>query len=114
MSSQPVITSSSCIGAELVGVIEILIAQRQTVDPLSQQLIERVIGLFRVAPGGETARQASPQINPLVGLSQQQAAAIGSSDAAVELGDYLAVPCGCKLEARLDTLCGRELLMLVA
>src|SRR5258708_1893599 len=104
----------SCQNAEnrvlpqLLVVVEILIAQRQTVDPLGEHLENRVLDLVLIPAVEKTFRQARQQIQALVGLSQQECPAIGTYRSAVESRHDLPLPAGFKSEPRLVTLCHSE------
>jgi hypothetical protein len=53
-------------------VVEILVAQRQSVDALRQHLPKLVFHLLLMASVAETTRQPPQQVDPPVGLPQQQ------------------------------------------
>ena len=66
-------------------VIEVLVAQRQRIDPLPQQLLQGVFDQIGIAMVGETPGKA-PQIPfPLVQAGQQHAAAITGNVSGLEI-----------------------------
>lgn len=59
-------------------VIEILVAERQRVDPLRHQLADRVSDQFWISPVDEAFRQPPQQVQLAVGFAQQQATSVES------------------------------------
>jgi len=57
---------------QLVVIVEVLIAQRQTVDPLRQHLLDAVLGQPRRTIIGEAPGQAPQESQAAVHLPQQQ------------------------------------------
>src|SRR5436190_4687663 len=86
-------------------IIQILVSQRQTVDPLRQQLLHRMLHKNRVAPIQKALGQPRQQVQPPVGLPQQQPTAVSGQRSSIETGYYLAGKMVSKLEGRLVTLC---------
>ena len=93
---------------QLLVIVDVFVAQRQTVDPLREHLQNRVLDQLLIPPVQKTFRQSRQQIQALVGLPQQQCTAIGTDRAAVESGHDLPRTAGFKSEAGLDTLCHSE------
>ena len=93
------------VPTQLVVVVQVLVAQRQTVHPLRDQRSNVVLHAVRVAVVREALRQAvqKPQAN--VGLAQQQSAAVRGDPAAVEPSDHLASAEGVKSQLPECTLC---------
>src|SRR5439155_286619 len=90
---------------QLLMIIQILVSQRQTVDPLRQQLLHRMLHKNRVAPIQKALGQPRQQVQPPVGLPQQQPTAVSGQRSSIETGYYLAGKMVSKLEGRLVTLC---------
>jgi hypothetical protein len=89
----------------LVVVVQILIAQRQTVHPLGQHLLDAVLGQPGRAEIGEAAGQAPQEPHPAIHLPEQERAGIRGQRASVKTGQHRAAKMSCKLEAGLSTLC---------
>jgi len=83
---------------ELFVIVQILIAQCQTVDPLGDQLFYGVFHQQRIAPVEKALRQPWQQIQALVGFPQQQPTAIGGYRSPIESGHHFSRKMGCKLE----------------
>jgi hypothetical protein len=96
------------IVAQLLMVVEILIAQRQTVDSLREHLLNRMLDLVLIPAVEKTFCQAREQVQALIGLAQQERAAIGTDRPAVEPGHDFPSSGGFKSEAGLVTLCHSE------
>jgi len=96
------------IGAQAVVIVEVLVTQRQAVDPLADQLAHGVLDRVGIAvvlkAGGELAQDAGF----LLDFVQQQGAAIGADGSAVEAGDDLAFEISGEGEGSLGTLCHSE------
>jgi hypothetical protein len=60
------------VGAQLLMIVEILVAQRQPVDALREHLGNPVLDPFRVAPVPEAGGQPVQQADTPAGLAQQQ------------------------------------------
>ena len=71
-------------------VVEVLVAQRQSVGPLRQQLPHRVVHIKLLAPIVEALGQALGQTQTGVHLAQQQHAAIAGERAAGKVSLHLA------------------------
>src|SRR5689334_17970938 len=98
-------------------IIDVFVAQRQTIDPLCQHLLYRVLNPLRLPSVKKTGGQWAKQVQPLLRLSQQQRSAIGGDGSTIESGYNLPSLASFKSETRLDTLChkkSRSLLALTA
>ena len=73
-------------------IVEILIPQRQTIEPLGQQLGHRMIDPARVPLAVEAVRQQAGNPQRLIHLPQQQHAPIGRVGAAGEIGHHGVAP----------------------
>ena len=93
------------IVAQLLMIVEVLIAQRQPVDALRQHLRKLVLDKHRRAPVGETRRHPLQQTDLAIGLPQQQRTAIARHLPGCETGLYPARKMCCKREDFLITLC---------
>ena len=93
---------------QLLVIVEIFIAQRQTVDPLRDHLQNGVFDQILIPVVEKTLRHARQQIQAFVGLAQQECSAVGTDRAAVEPGHDLPRTAGFKSEAGLGTLCHSE------
>ena len=71
-------------------VVEVLVAQRQGVDPLGDQLLDGVFGEVGVAVVGEAGGELADDPGESLGLAEQQGAAVGGDVAAVEVGEDFA------------------------
>ena len=105
--------SQQWILPELLVVVEVLVSERQRVDPLPDHLLYAVLNQFLVPAIDETLTEPREQVHLRVGCLQQQASPVGTDRAAVELRYDLARPLDAgKLEPILVTLChskGRSL-----
>ena len=90
-------------------IVEVLIAQRNTVDTLHQQLPGPVFATPGVAVVGEALRQALKQIECLFDFAQDDRAAVGTHATAVETGGDLMVEKAGKFKFRWGTMCGHGL-----
>ena len=70
--------------AELVVIIEVLIAQRQAEDALPDQCVDLMLDIARIAPIDEAGGKAADQSEALVDLSQQQRSCVRGDVAAIE------------------------------
>src|SRR3990172_8769852 len=94
--------------AQLLVVVQVLIAQGQTVDALRQHLRKLMLDPLRLARIGEAARHAPQQSDLAIRLSQQQRAALGRQLCPPKLPDHLPRKMRFKWELRLATLCHRK------
>ena len=78
------------VAAEVVVVVEVLVAQRQGVDPLGDEVLEGVLDEVGVAMVGEAGGELAEDAGEFLGLAEQQGAAVGGDVAAVESGEDLA------------------------
>ena len=86
-------------------IIEILVAQRQPVDALRQQLLRRVVNETPVAPVRETPRQCPGHTKACVDLPKQQHPAITGQRASRKIRHHFSRTEALKLERSLLTLC---------
>jgi hypothetical protein len=93
------------ITAEVVVVVEVLVAQRQGGDALGDQLLHGVFGEAGVAVVGEAGGELAEDAGESLGLAEQQGAAVGGDGAAVEVGEDVAAAEHGKVEVGRVTLC---------
>src|SRR5262245_62899620 len=84
--------------AQLLVVEQILVAERDAVNPLPDQLLDAVLDQPGVPVIGEARGQPTKDPSPTLHLAQQQGAAIGADRPAVETGLDLAPSGTLKLE----------------
>ena len=88
-------------------VIELLITQRQPVEPLGQQLREPMIDEAGGARGVETGGQRAGQAQAVIDLAEQEHAGGGGEVAPGKIGDDLAGAEVLKEQRLPGTVCGR-------
>jgi hypothetical protein len=93
------------VATEVVVVVEILVSQCRGVDPLSDQLPDGVLDEVGVAVIGEAGGELSDDAGQLLGLAEQQGAAVGGDVAAVEVGEDFSGAEHGKVEVGCVTLC---------
>ena len=93
------------IVAQLLMIVQVLVAQRQPVDALREHLAKLVLDQQRRPPVGETRRHPLQQTDLAIGLTQQQSPAIARYPTRRETGLYAARKMKCKREDLLITLC---------
>ena len=91
--------------AQLVVIVEVLVAQRQAEDPLPNQRLDLVLDKAGVAPVGEARRKPAHQPKAAIHLAQQQRAGVRGDVAAIEAGHHRAAFYRFKFEQRRRTLC---------
>jgi len=91
--------------AQLVVIVQVLIAQRQPEDPLPNQRLELVLDKAGIAPVGEARRKPTHQPEAPIDLAQQQRPRVRGDVAAIEPGHHRAAFYGFKFEQRRRTLC---------
>lgn len=94
------------IAAQKVGIVAVLIAASDLIDPLAQLLNAKVVHLGRIAPVGETAGQPRRQAQPLVYLPDEEHPRIAGQIAAVEIDQHRGGEDTAKAELR-ATVCHR-------
>ena len=102
------------VATQVVVIVEILIPQRQPVEPLSDQLLHRVLDQPRVAMIREAIRELLDDPNPLLHLAQQQAATVRGDRSTVEPPHNLTLKMMVKREGLLVTLCRHRAVSWVA
>ena len=70
----------------VVVVVEVLVAERQGVDPRGDQVLDGVLDEVGVAVVGEAGGELTDDAGELLGLAEQRDAAVGGEVAAVEVG----------------------------
>ena len=93
------------VAPQLRVIIEILVAQRQRVNALREQLPRAVIDELRIAPVQETARQSAGDAQALINLPEQERAAIAAEPAAGKIRDDFARTKFLKKQLPAETLC---------
>src|SRR3954453_3397401 len=96
------------IGSQLLVIINVFVAERQTIDPLGQHLLNRMLNPLRLPSVEKTAGESRQQLQPLFSLSQKQRATIGRDGPAVNTGPDLTSSATLKSETGLDTLCRKQ------
>ena len=96
------------VAAEVVVVVEVLVAQGQAVDPLGEEVLDGVLDEVGVAVVGEAGGELADDAGEGLGLAEQQGAAVGGDGAAVEVGEDLAGAEHGKVEVGRVTLCGHR------
>ena len=96
------------IRAQLLMIVQVLVAQRQSVDTLREHLAKLVLDQQRRPPVGETRPHPLQQTDLAIGLTQQQRSAIARYLTRRETGLYPARKMRCKREDFLSTLCHKK------
>src|SRR3954467_13552058 len=91
--------------ADLVMVVEVLVAKRNADNPLHHQRLDRVLGVSGIAAVLEAGRQAPGQAQHPVGCPQQQGASIAGDGATIKGGNNRTPVSTCKVELVWVTLC---------
>ncbi len=89
-------------------VVEVLVAQGQALDPLGEQVFERVIGVAGIAPVGEGLGERARQAQPAIQLAQEQRATVAGEATAGKISDDLARAEVLKEERLVVTVCRRS------
>ena len=100
--------SQQRIGAQLLVIVQILVAKRQPVNPLREHLRQLVLDLILIAAIAKAARQTPQQVDLPVRLAQQQRPAVARHLAGCEPGFNPARKMGCKCKRFLVTLCHQK------
>ena len=90
--------SEQRVDAQLLVVVQVLVAQCQTVNALRQHLFDRVLDQFLVAIVAETACQTPKQVDPPLSLAEKQRPAIARHVTCREPRLHTARKMGCKGE----------------
>src|SRR3954464_15283733 len=91
--------------AELIVVVEILIAERNADNPLHHQRFDRMLGVGRIAAVLETGRQAMGQPQHPIRGPQQQGTGVAGEGATIEGRNNRASVSRCKRKQVRVTLC---------
>src|SRR5262249_28078144 len=75
---------------QIIMVVEILVTQSQGVNSLRDEVLKGVLDELRVTMIGEARGELLDDPGEHLGLTEQQAAAVGGNGTAVESGDNLA------------------------
>src|SRR5262249_14934057 len=75
---------------QVIMVVEVLIAQSQSVDSLGDEMLKRVLDELRVTMIREARGELLDDPGERLGLAEQQAATVGGNVTAIESGDDLA------------------------
>src|SRR5450631_2228997 len=94
-------------------VVEVFVAERQSVDALRQHFLDGMFYVVLVASIEEALGQSWQQVQPFIGLLEQEGSSVGTDRAAVESRCDLPLAGASKFEARLVTLCHSEDRLLV-
>ena len=96
-------------------VVQIFVAQRETVDSLAQEFENGVFNLVRVTMISEAVRLAPRQREPIIQLTQQQrSASIATQVTSFEVYRHFSTFMALKLKFLLPTLCHCEVGLSVA
>ena len=95
-------------------IAKILVAQRQTEDPLRQHLREPVLDQQRRSAIDKAARQPPQQVDLALHLAQQQRTAVAGNLTSGKSRLHTARKMGCKSERFLSTLCHQRPLLFIA
>jgi hypothetical protein len=96
------------IGAQLLVIVEVFVAQRQPEEALSQHLRQLVLDQQGRAAIAEAARQPPQKVDPAIHFAQQQSPAVARNLARGEPGFHTARKMRCKRERFLITLCHQK------
>ena len=91
--------------AQLVVVVEILMAQCQAEDPLTHQRLDLMLHIARVAPVTETPRKPTDQPKATIHLAQQQTSRVRGDVTAIEASHHRAASNRFKFILLRATLC---------
>ena len=89
----------------MVVVDEVLVGERQSIDALPDQVLQRVYNPFRRAQVAEAAGNTIGQTDRSVGRTKQQNTAVRRDGAAVESANKLAASAGSEVEGIGATVC---------
>jgi len=95
----------SWILAQLVVIVEVLIAKCQAKNPLASQRLDLMLDIARIAPVAEALGEPTDQPQAAINLAQQQATRIRGDVAAVEAGHHRTPINRFKFEQLRGTLC---------
>jgi hypothetical protein len=90
---------------QLLVIVQILIGQRQPIDPLPQHLFQTVLDPLPLSVIRKAASHASQQTYLAIRLTQQKRTALSTQPASLELSYDLARKMSFKREESLATLC---------
>jgi hypothetical protein len=93
------------IAPQLGVIVEILITQRQPVEPLCEQLADLVLDQILPAPIHKTTRQPSAQSEARIDLAQEQRPAIAAEPATGKICHHFARTEVLKKQRLAETLC---------
>jgi len=96
------------IGPELLMIVEILVAQRQTIDSLPHQSRNTMLDPARIAAVLEAAGELPRDARLLLGPMQQQPARLRGNRSSVKVRHHLAATLSSESEAGFSTLCHSE------
>jgi hypothetical protein len=100
--------SQQWILAELLVVVQVFIAQRQSVHALGQHVLDCVLYQGWVAAIQKALAESIQKIHSPVRLPQQQRASIGADCSTIELCYYLTSAFGAECKSKFATLCHRK------
>ena len=100
--------------AQLVVIVDILVAERQSEHPLADQGLEAVLDHGLVAAVIETAGEPLHDAEPLLEVAQENGAAVGAQGSTIEPGLDAAAEMGLKRDLSGDAVCRHEAVVLSA
>ena len=100
------------IPAQLVVVVEILVAQAQPVHPLLDQRFDGRLDPIRIPMIGEALAEPTQNPGPLLHFAQQDASSVGGDLAAIEPAHDVSSVQALKHELCSGTLCGHKIVFL--
>lgn len=86
----------------------VLVAEGQAIEAPGQEVLDGVLDEVGVAMIGEAGGEPADGPGQSLGPAEQQGAAVGGDDAAVEVGEHLAGPEHGKVEVGGVTMCGHR------
>jgi hypothetical protein len=75
---------------QIIVVVEVLIAQNQSIDSLGEEMLERVLDEFRVTMISEALGELTDDCSERLDFAEKEATAVGGNGTAIESGDDLA------------------------
>ncbi|AGA25935.1 hypothetical protein Sinac_1556 [Singulisphaera acidiphila DSM 18658] len=89
-------------------VVEVFVAQGQTIDALGQEVFQGVLDEVRIAMVGKAGGELADDPGAGFDLTEQKCTAVGRDGAPVKIGEHLAVTEDGKVEVSRVTLCSHR------
>src|SRR5215207_3597453 len=90
-------------------IVQVFVAEGKSINALREHLLHAVMDPHRIASVPKTLVQTPKQPDPAIRFAQQQTASVGCDLAAIKTSYYRSRSNSFKLEARLATLCGKQM-----